>query len=302
MEERWILAAMRDLKGKVVLLTGASRGIGVYVARLLAARGARLALVARSAQGLSDIARELKAAGHDCTTFAADVGDRRALEQLVKDCEAALGPIEVLVNNAGIEHMSMYEHMPLDEVEQFIDINLRGPMLLTRLVLPGMLARDAGHIVNVSSLAGLGPTAFAEPYGATKHGLVGFSRALRASLKTRGSKVSASCVCPGFVSGAGMFEDNRKRTGIEAPKTLGTFPVEGVARAVVEAIENDAPEVIVNGRPIRPLLALGILWPRVMEWMTRVVGANDALYGAAKADAALRKTVLTSDAQQPRTQ
>lgn len=261
----------------------------------------RLCLVARSPAGLLEIEHELKAAGHVCMTVAADVGDRRVLEALVKQAESELGPLDVLINNAGIEHMSMYETMPLDEIEQFIDINLRGPMLLTRLVLPGMLARDSGHIVNVSSLAGLGPAAFAEPYGATKHGLVGFTRALRASLKTRGSKVSASSICPGFISGAGMFEDNRKRTGIEAPKILGTFPVEGVARAVLEAIEQDAPEVIVNGQPIRPLLALGILWPRLMEWMTRVLGANEALYGAAKADAALRAATLTSDVQQPQT-
>ncbi len=290
---------MQDLQGKVGVLTGASRGIGLHVARLLAARGVRLCLVARSAEALSEVERELKAAGHVCMTVAADVSDRRALESLVKAVEAELGPIDVLVNNAGIEHMSMYETMPLDEIDQFIDINLRGPMLLTRLVLPSMLARDVGHIVNVSSLAGLGPTAFGEPYGATKHGLVGFSRALRASLKTRGSKVSASSVCPGFVSGAGMFEDNRKRTGIEAPKILGTFPVEGVARAILEAIDKDAPEVIVNGQPIRHLLALGIMWPRAMEWMTRMVGANDALYGAAKADAALHANALTSDAPQP---
>ncbi len=291
---------MRNLKGKVGLLTGASRGIGRYIAHDLAVRGVRLCLVARSKAALSEVEAELKMAGHECMSVAADVGDRSALEALVKKVEAELGPIELLVNNAGIEHMSMYESMPCDEIDQFIDINLRGPMLLTRLVLPGMLARDAGHIVNVSSLAGLGPAAFAEPYGATKHGLVGFTRALRSSLKTRGSKVSASSVCPGFVSGAGMFEDNRKRTGIEAPKTLGTFPVEGVARAVLRVIDDDAPEVIVNGMPIRPLLALGVMWPRLMEWMTRVVGANDALYGAAKADAVLAPKI-TSDVQPPRT-
>ncbi len=293
---------MRDLHGKVGLLTGASRGIGLHLARVLAARGMRLCLVARSEPGLLQLARELKASGYECMTMAVDVGQRHALEALVQTIESQLGPIDVLINNAGIEHMSMYETMPLDEIEQFIDINLRGPMLLTRIVLPGMLARDSGHIVNVASLAGLGPVAFGEPYAATKHGLVGFTRSVRASLKTRGTKVSASCVCPGFVSGEGMFEDNRKRTGIEAPKILGTIPVEQVARAVLKALEQDSPEVIVNGRPIRPLLALGIMWPRLMEWMIRILGANDALYGAARADAALRAPAITSDVPQQRTQ
>lgn len=279
---------MRDLQGKVCVLTGASRGIGLYIARELSARGMKLCLVARNEQALAELKAELEAKGGTCLVVVADVADRSALEQLVPKVEAELGPIDILINNAGIEHISMYETMPLDEIDQFIDINLRGPMLLTRLVLPSMLARDAGQIINIASLAGLGPVAFGEPYAATKHGLVGFTRSVRASLKTRGSKVTASCVCPGFVSGAGMFEANRKRTGIEAPKTLGTFPVEGVAKAVVDAIDHDAPEVVVNGQPIRPLLAVGLLFPRAMEWLTSLVGANAALHSSARRDAELR--------------
>jgi short-subunit dehydrogenase len=158
-----------------------------------------------------------------------------------------------------------------------IGTNLVAPMRLTRKALPGMIARGRGHVVNVASLAGLSVTAFNEIYSASKFGLVGFTRALRASLQQDGSPVSASAVCPGFVVGEGMFADQQRDAGVQPPRLIGFTTPEKVADAVVRAVERDLPEVVVNPGPMRPLLALGLLFPRLSEWLAPRIGANDVM-------------------------
>jgi len=269
------------LDGAGVIVTGASRGIGPCVAEALAARGAKLVLAARSAEGLEEVRARLAKSGASVTVVPTDVGDRASLEALVAKAREALGAIDVLVNNAGIEQTSHYQDESLDQVERVLRVNLLGPMTLTRLVLPDMIAQGRGHVVNVSSLAGLAPTAFGEAYGASKHGLVGFTRSLRASLQAQGSRVSASVVCPGYVREAGMFADATRTYGVKAPATLGTSSPEDVARACVRAIERDRPEVIVAPRPIRPLLVLATISPRLLEWLTRTLRANEAFRSVA---------------------
>ncbi|MBC7171642.1 MAG: SDR family NAD(P)-dependent oxidoreductase, partial [Polyangiaceae bacterium] len=206
--------------------------------------------------------------------LSADLGDRDALEHLVDHARRELGPIDVLVNNVGVEQMGFYEDLGWADIDRAIALNLAAPMVLTRLVLPEMLARDRGHVLNVASIAGLGPTAFGETYGATKHGVVGFTRSLRASLKARASAVSASVICPGFVSDTGMYQAVHERYGIAAHWRLGTCTPSHVAGAAVRAIERDAPEVIVNRMPLRHLVALGAALPRAVELLTRAFDVN----------------------------
>jgi len=148
-------------------------------------------------------------------------------------------------------------------------VNLIGAMLLTWMVLPGMLGRRSGHIVNVSSLAGkAGPPCF-EPYAATKAGLIAFTESLRAEYRDTG--VSASVICPGFVT-TGIYEQMRKETHIDGPKLLGPSSPELVARAVVRAIRKDIPEIIVNPGPTRLLTTLAELSPSLAEWIMRRSG------------------------------
>ncbi len=267
---------MADLSNSKILLTGASRGIGAVLADALAARGADLLLVARSEPDLEEVRARVAKRGTRVLTLSVDLGDHRALERLVEVARRDLGEIDVLVNNAGIEQMGFYEDLTSAEIERSIALNLATPMLLTRLVLPDMLARDRGHILNVASIAGLGATAFGEAYGATKHGLVGFTRSLRASLKARGSAVSASVLCPGFVAGTGMYQEVHERYGVVAPWRLGTSAPAGVARAALRAIERDEPELIVNRTPLRHLIALGAALPRTVERVTRAFDVNAA--------------------------
>lgn len=264
---------MRDLKGKTALLTGASRGIGVYLARALADRGMNLALVARSAEGLQKVKAELEPRGVKVLCVPTDVGDRAALEALVERVQVEFGTIDVLVNNAGLEQGEIYTEFSRDGIQQIIDVNLTAPMLLTHLVLPGMLKQGEGHVVNIASGAGLAGIAYNETYSATKHGLVGFTRSLVATAEGEGWPVGFSTILPGFVADAGMYEDMRAQTGMEAPALFGTSPPEKVATATLRAIEKDLLEVIVNPRPFRPIAIFLLLFPGRTKWFGRTSGA-----------------------------
>lgn len=264
---------MRDLNGKTALVTGASRGLGPYIARALADRGMNLVLVARARDGLEAVAAQVRAGGVQAAVVPADVADPAAREALVREAEAAFGGVQVLVNNAGIESTFFYHRLPPEAIERVIAVNLVAPMLLTRLLLPGMLARREGHIVNIASLAGKQGPAYNEPYAASKAGLIGFTQSLRAEY--RGTGVSASVVCPGFVREAGMFADASARARRQPSRVLGTTTPNAVAAAVVRCIERDLPEVVVNPGPTRLLLAVLALAPSFGEWFARRAGVTD---------------------------
>jgi short-subunit dehydrogenase len=149
------------------------------------------------------------------------------------------------------------------------DVNLLAPMVLTRTVLPGMIKRGRGHIVNVASVAGLLACAYTEAYNATKFGLVGFTRALRLTAQDQEWGISASAICPGFMSGEGMFVDMQNEFGVTAPKAAAAMPAELVGDAVVKAIEKDRPEVIIMRGPTRLSLAISAVAPRLFERIVR---------------------------------
>jgi short-subunit dehydrogenase len=270
---------MRELAGCTAILTGASRGIGPYIARALAAQGMNLVLTAELEPGLEDVAAEVRAIGVKSIVVRSDVAERRTLEALVTTANREFSSVDVLVNNAGIEKLFAFHQLSGEDIERVVRVNLIGAMLLTWMVLPGMLERSRGHIVNVSSLAGkAGPPCF-EPYAATKAGLIAFTESLR--VEYRGTGVSASVICPGFVT-TGIYEQLRKETHLDGPKLLGPSPPELVARAVVRAIKRDAPEIIVNPGPTRLLTTLAELSPSLAEWVMRNCGVVDWFRQCAK--------------------
>jgi short-subunit dehydrogenase len=230
---------MNPLKDKVVLITGASRGLGVDMARKFAGQGARLALAARSGSGLEQLRNELTAAGATALAAPADVGDYESLQALVKEVDASLGPIDVLINNAGIEDVYDFESTTPERIEEIVRVNVVGLMWLTRLVLPSMIERRTGHICNISSLAGLTPVPHNAVYSATKHAVVGLTRSLRMEMAEHGIEVTV--VCPGFVEG-GMFLE----WGREAPKVSGSVTPEKVAASVLRAVLENKGETIVT--------------------------------------------------------
>ncbi|MBI3329398.1 MAG: SDR family NAD(P)-dependent oxidoreductase [Nitrospinae bacterium] len=264
---------MRDLAGRTAVLTGASRGIGPYIARALVKERMNLVLAARSAAELEGMAAEACASDVRAIAVPTDVADRTALEALVARATHEFGTVDVLVNNAGIVRLLAYHKLRAEDIERIIRVNLTAPMLLTWMVLPGMLERRCGHIVNMSSLAGKAGPPYNEPYAAVKAGLIGFTESLRAEY--RGTGISASVICPGFVKKVGIYQQLSERTGLVAPWLLGMASPEAVARAVVHAIKRDAPEVLVNPGPTRLLMTLAELSPSLSEWVMRCSGMVD---------------------------
>jgi short-subunit dehydrogenase len=230
-----------ELRGTVGILTGASRGLGVRIAETLARKGVDLALAARSAEDLDHTADRVSALGVRAVAIPTDVTDRVSLESLAERAANELGPVDLLVNNAGIEHYVHYERVELDEIEAIMSTNIIAAQLLTRLVLPGMLERKRGHIVNVSSLAGKTAIPYNVVYSSSKHALVGFSWSLREEVKPRG--VGVSVICPSFVSETGMYATRSK--GRPAPKVAGMVGPDDVANAVVKAVESNRAEILV---------------------------------------------------------
>lgn len=235
---------MTAIAGSIAVVTGASYGLGAMIARQLSERGAHVALAARSRESLDALAAELSAAGRKALAVPSDLSQRDAPAELVRAVENGLGPIDILVNNAGIEHTLHYQDYDPQDLDLILDVNLRAPLQLTRLVLPGMIGRRRGHIVNMASLAGIAAPAFHESYSATKAALIAFSNSLRASV--RGSGVGVSVVVPGFVSEAGMHERMKQRAGVKTPALAGAVTAEQVVRAVIRAIEKDRSEVLVT--------------------------------------------------------
>jgi short-subunit dehydrogenase len=271
-----------ELDGARVLLTGGSRGIGPFIARALLARGAWVTLAARSADDLEAVRHSI---GSDrVATVAGDVTSQEDREAMVAEAEAAFGPTDVLVNNAGIEAILPFPEYTEDDIHAMVATNLDAPIQLCRLVVPGMLARGRGHIVNVASLAGKAPTPYNTVYAATKHGLIGFTYSLRAEL--HGTGVSASAVCPAFVAEAGFVT---AYTEPNVSRGLGTETnPRRVARAVVRAIERDKPDVVVAGAlPQIADVSLAIS-PRLTTFLARRLGGYDSLRREAQARARRR--------------
>jgi short-subunit dehydrogenase len=260
-----------NAKNLTVLITGASGGIGTYLTREFIRRGANLVLVAYPGAGLDDLKTEAQKAGCKAIAFSSDLREPEQCHFVVDQALKEFGAVDILINNAGIEYTSFYHELKEETVRSILRINLEAPMLLTHLVLPHMLKRKSGCVINMSSLAGKSFPAFQEPYAATKAGLVGFTSSLRATYN--GTGITASVICPGFVE-AGIYERLKRKTGFGAPASFGTSRPEAVVRAVVKAIERNSPEIIVNPIPCRPLIALTALLPSFGEWLVRVMGAH----------------------------
>ena len=260
---------MKTIRGAHALVTGGSRGLGPYIARALASEGANLTLTARSADSLRQVAEEVSVGGTRVHTIAADVCDDGARRKLVEEAESTLGPIDILVNNAGIEAIVPYTDLPPDQIEAMIRTNLEAPLILSRLVLEGMIERRRGHVVMMSSLGGKKGSPYSATYAATKAGMIAWTSGLRIELE--GTGVSASVICPGFVSEAGMFAVRTQK----APRVLGTSTPEAVVRAVLRAIQRDVGEIIVNPGPVRLMLVFEHLSPRFTRWALEKAGVYD---------------------------
>ena len=262
-----------DLTGKTALVTGASRGIGPHLASAVARRGMNLVLTGRSGPELEAVAADQRKHGVRVVTVVADLLDDDARTLLIGAAQREFGGVDVLVNNAGGDPLRQFEEMSIEENESIIRLNLFAPIALSHLVLPGMLERGRGHIVNISAMAGRVGFPYTEAYAAAKDGLIGFSRVLRTDYRARG--VSASVLILGAIAGAGQGQ--RTMDQMRMPKSSFMAPVGLVAKALLKAIDKDKAEIVVQPGPGRMLRAVMDFYPGLGPWMNNQMGVNRTL-------------------------
>ena len=183
-----------DLSGRVAFVTGSTRGIGLAIARALHAAGAKVAIVGRELARAQMVAADL---GERATGVACDVAQADQVEAAIGACEKALGPIDVLVNNAGLTRDNILLRLTDADWDAVLDANLKGAFHTTRAVIKGMMKRRAGRIVNIASVVGLSGNKGQANYAASKAGLIGFTKSVAREYASRG--VLVNCVAPGFI-------------------------------------------------------------------------------------------------------
>lgn len=260
---------MSEITNRNVVITGGSRGIGVYLARAFALQGARIALVARSEQGLRTVASNLDRYDVTVDIFPTDLSIEQERLQLVKDIRSRFGSIDILVNNAGLETEGRFADLSWEELRRTVEVNLLAPLSLTYQILPEMLTRNRGHIVNIASIAAKSGSPYDAVYGGTKAGLAEWTRAMR--LELRETAVRFTTILPGYVRETGMFA----KFGVKAPWASGSCRPEQVAEAVIQAVRKNTRERVVNSHPLRWFFAMNDLWPALADWILQVTGIID---------------------------
>jgi short-subunit dehydrogenase len=248
-----------ELRGSSVLLTGATGGIGHAIARRLHAAGASLLLTGRRTEVLEPLAAEI---GGRAT--AVDLAQRAEVDRLLDEA----GEVDVLVANAALPASGDVLDFSVEQIDRALEVNLRAPVILSRVLGERMVERGRGHIVLISSLAGKSSQPASSIYSATKFGLRGFGQGLRGDLGPRG--VGVSVVFPGFIRDAGMFHES----GAKLPKGVGTSTPEEVADAVLRAIEQNKGEVDVAPLGMRAGTTFAQIAPEISAKVAKKLGGD----------------------------
>ena len=273
------------------IVTGASHGIGQYIARALAARQVNLLLVARSEAELDSLAAELGGPSK-VSTAVIDLSGPQAARQVADAAAAALGGADVLVNNAAVEPQTRFHVLTPAEIERVLQVDLVSPLVLARLLLPGMLKRGYGRIINVSSLAGHTSFPYTEAYAAAKDGLTAFSRVLHSDYRRTG--VSATSLILGPVKDTGVSVRTLAETGLTASTAFSVSP-QKVAAATLRAIDKPKPEIVVSVGPGRALKALMDYFPGLGPGLNRLSGADKLMTAVADHREAARTSPAPRD-------
>ena len=229
---------MFQLTDKVSLVTGATGGIGVAIAKALIEMGSRVAVTGTRREALEALRAEL---GKNCTPFQCDLSDRGAVDSLVIDVEKQVGPIDILVNNAGVTHDNLLIKLTDDSWDQVIEINLTAAFRLSRAVMRGMLRRRSGRIISISSVVGAAGNAGQVNYAASKAGLMGIMMSIAKEVGRRG--ITANCIAPGYIdTPMTLALDDAKRAAATAEVPADRFgtPAEVAAAAVFLASDEAA--------------------------------------------------------------
>lgn len=253
-------------KNQVIIITGASSGIGEATAKIFGEAGYRVVLAARRLDRLEALKAEIEGKGGTALAVETDVSAPGPLQALVDRTLKEYGQIDILFNNAGFGRTKWLEEMdPEKDIAAQIQVNLTGVIQATRAVLPHMIERKSGHIINMISLGGFVATPTYTVYAATKFGVRGFSDALRREVGVWNIKVS--CIYPGGVSTEfGSHTEAKRKTGISTPKALLQTP-EGVGSAVLDAARHPVRARILPGIS-RAGVLFAAAFPWAMDWLS----------------------------------
>ena len=234
---------------KIVLITGASSGIGEATARTLAAAGATVVLGARRTDRLEQVASEIAQAGGVARVSALDVTRRGDMDTFAKRALDEFGRIDVIVNNAGVMPLSPMAALKVDEWDQMVDVNIKGVLYGVAAVLPAMNAQGFGHIINIASIGGLHVTPTAAVYCATKFAV----RAISDGLRQENERIRVTCVCPGVVESelADSISDEKAREEMRGFRAIALKPgaiAAAILHAMVQPADVDTTEIVV--RPV----------------------------------------------------
>jgi NADP-dependent 3-hydroxy acid dehydrogenase YdfG len=266
----------RILAGQTAAITGAARGIGRATAQALMRQGMKVAIGDVDLPAAQATVSEL---GPTAVALPLDVTDRASFQRFLDDAEAQLGPVDVLVNNAGIMPVGRFIDEDDLTARRMVDINIHGVILGTKLALARMVPRDRGHIVNISSQAGKFGAPGGATYSATKHAVVGLTEAVRGELRLMGAHIDMSYVMPFVVN-------TELGSGLGEARGMHVLQPSEVADAIVDALQHGTVEVWVP-KSAKRTSTLGVLLPRrLSEGMARALKADRVLAGA---DANVRK-------------
>jgi hypothetical protein len=258
-----------SLKDKVVFITGASSGFGMDAARLFAREGCTLVLAARRVDRLTLLASELRAFGGEAFAVPLDVSERAQIEEAVQTVLDRFGRIDVLVNNAGFGRLDWLERLdPAADIDAQIDTNLRGLIQLTRAVLPSMLARRSGTIINNSSVAGLIAAPLYTIYAATKYGVRGFTDALRREVAPFGIHVCGLYPGPATTEFGEHSGANQVRRNLKAFSRFNMAST-SVARRIVGLARRPRATLVIPWW-FRPVLAFDAVFPGLVDWFLKL--------------------------------
>ncbi|RIL03447.1 MAG: short-chain dehydrogenase [Proteobacteria bacterium] len=263
---------LRPLSEQVVVITGASSGIGLATARMAAQRGARVVLSARSEDALAQAAEEIRRDGGDASHFAADVAEPEAMERLARHARERFGGIDTWVNNAGVSVYGRAEQVSLADMRQLFDVDFWGMVHGCRAALPE-LKRRGGALINVGSVESEVAAPLTAAYAAAKHAMKGFTDALRVELRNEDAPVSVSLVKPGSID-TPFFEHAKNYMQDDPKPPSPVYAPEVVARAILECAERPVRDVVVGGAG-RFQIGVSRMLPRLAD---RMIGA--VMFGA----------------------
>jgi len=229
---------MTELKGKRVLITGGAQGIGLEMAIKFAGRGAEIVIADLNEAKLPGAKARIEEVGVAAWAFPVDVTNPASIASLRAQIAAEAGPVDVLVNNAGVVFGGPFTETPLDRHFKTFEVNVLGVVAMTHAFLADLIERPEAHLVHISSASGFIGLPYGSTYAASKWAVIGFSESIRAELNLTGRKhVHSTVVCPSYI-GTGMFD------GVEAPKATNILEPAYLAEKVVQAVERNRIHVL----------------------------------------------------------